>query len=222
MTFSDDALREEAELVARLKRHDTAAFEALVRRHSRRLIAVARQILGDEDLARDAVQDGFLNAYRGIQGFNGEARLGSWLHRIVTNAALGKIRRRQRRPESFLIEALGAGCDDDPLAQTRLPAHLAESESADASLERRQERRFVRACIARMKAKHRSVLTLRYLEELDTEQTARVLGIAPNTVKTRLLRARDALRAHIESEPGLASAVLRRPLPAGREPRRAV
>jgi RNA polymerase sigma-70 factor (ECF subfamily) len=221
MKLAGEALREEAELVERLKGGDEDAFEQLVQRHSGRLIALARQILGDEDLARDAVQDALLNAYRGIEGFNGDARLSSWLHRIVANAAFAKIRRRRRRPESFLTEAFGAGSDDDPLAQTVLPNAQGESESAVDLLERRQECAFVRACIAHLREKHRTVLTLRYIEEFDTEQTARILGIAPNTVKTRLLRARDALRAYIEREVEHASAFLRLPIPVEPEQRRA-
>jgi RNA polymerase sigma-70 factor (ECF subfamily) len=207
MKLMGEALREEAMLVERLKRGEEDAFEDLVLRHSGRLIGLARRILGDEDLARDAVQDAFLNAFRALNGFNGDARLGSWLHRIVVNAALAKLRQRRRRPESFLTDEFSG----DPCSDPRNPkAPLSEggSEAADASLARRQESELVRDCIARMTESHRSVLTLRYIEEYDTEQTARILGIAPNTVKTRLMRARDALRAYIEREVELASALL--------------
>ena len=209
MRLAGRALREEARFVERLKRRDADAFEILVQRYSARLIALARQILGEEDLARDAVQDAFLSAFRSIDGFNGDARLSSWLHRIVANAALAKLRTRRRRPECFLTEEFGTDRDGDPLDRTALPAAECDSEAADELLARRQECTFVRECIARMKESHRIVLMLRYIEEYDTEQTAEILGIAPNTVKTRLLRARDALRSYIEREVEHTSAFLR-------------
>jgi RNA polymerase sigma-70 factor (ECF subfamily) len=203
-----EALRGEAMLVERLKRGEEDAFEDLVRRYSGRLIGLARRILGgDEDLARDAVQDAFLNAFRALDGFNGDARLGSWLHRIVVNAALAKLRQRRRRPESFLCDELSGDARDD-VPERQVPLSDGEREAADDSLARRQQSELVRDCIAHMTDSHRTVLTLRYIDEYDTEQTARILGIAPNTVKTRLMRARDALRDYIEREVELASALL--------------
>jgi RNA polymerase sigma-70 factor (ECF subfamily) len=207
MKLVGKALREEAMLLERLKSGEEDAFEELVRRHSARLIGLARRILGDEDLARDAVQDAFLNAFRALDGFNGDARLGSWLHRIVVNAALAKLRQRRRHPESFLSDEFSGDPCADP-RDRKAPLTAVESEAADDSLARRQQSELVRGCIARMTECHRSVLTLRYIEEYDTEQTARILGIAPNTVKTRLMRARDALRDYIEREVELASVLL--------------
>jgi RNA polymerase sigma-70 factor (ECF subfamily) len=207
MKLMGEALHRETMLVERLKRGEEDAFEELVRRHSARLIGLARSILGDEDLARDAVQDAFLNAFRALDGFNGDARLGSWLHRIVVNAALAKLRQRRRRPESFLSDEFSCeSCADSGDQKTPLTA--GESEAADDSLARRQQSKLVRDCIARMTESHRTVLTLRYIEEYDTQQTARILGITPNTVKTRLMRARDALRAYIEHEVEIAAALL--------------
>jgi len=194
-------------LVERLKRGEEDAFEDLVRCHSGRLVGLARRILGDEDLARDAVQDAFLNAFRALDGFNGDARLGSWLHRIVVNAALAKLRQRRRRPESFLTDEFSDGAGGE-LPEQKASMSDGESEAADDSIARRQQSELVRDCIERMTESHRTVLTLRYIEEYDTEQTARILGIAPNTVKTRLMRARDALRDTIEREVELASALL--------------
>jgi RNA polymerase sigma-70 factor (ECF subfamily) len=190
----------ETKLVERLKRRDETAFDELVAHYSARLVAVARRILRDEDLARDAVQEAFLNVYRGIENFNGEARLGSWLHRIAANAALGRLRQRRRRPERFLADELGCASDEDPLEVNELTHAAPAVEAADDFLARRQRCVLVRSCIARLKASHRSVLTLRYLEEYDTQQTAKILGIGTNTVKTRLLRARDALRAFLEED----------------------
>ena len=191
---------DEGEFIARLKAGDADAYEELVRLHSGRLIALARQILGDEDLARDAVQDAFMSAFRSMDRFNGDARLSSWLHRIVMNAALAKLRVKRRRPESFFAEEFGIGAGEDPLDRTEIAGPCDGPTRVDDEIARREEARFVQDCIARLKESHRAVLTLRYIHEYDTEQTARILGVGPNTVKTRLMRARDALRGYIERE----------------------
>src|SRR5262245_5089129 len=85
-------------LVERLRRGDGSAFENLLRRHTGRLLAVARRLLGNEEDARDVVQDAFLSAFRSIDRFDGQAALGTWLHRIAVNAALTKLRSRRRHP----------------------------------------------------------------------------------------------------------------------------
>jgi len=196
---------DEGAFIARLKAGDADAYEELVKLHSRRLIALARQILGDEDLARDAVQDAFINAFRAIDRFNGDARLSSWLHRIVVNAALAKLRVKRRRPESFYTDEFGFGADEDPLDRARIVDPHDRSTRVDDEIARREEARFVQNCIARLKEKHRMVLMLRYIHEYDTEQTAKILGVGQNTVKTRLMRARNALRCYIEHEVEQAS-----------------
>lgn len=191
---------DEAVLIERLKRADEAAFDELVRRHSSQLIALAKRILRDEELARDVLQDAFMNAFRAIGHFNGDARLGSWLHRIVVNAALAKLRQRRRHPEILLCYEFDEAPGGHESEQTAVSEADAGIEAPDTSIERRQERDLVLECISRMKESHRTVLTLRYIEGYDTRETAQILGVAPNTVKTRLLRARDAFRDHIESE----------------------
>jgi len=212
MNLIERGRHDEAELIARLKRRDEAAFEELVREYSGRLLGLAKRILGDEELARDAVQESFLNAYRAIDGFNEDARIGTWLHRIVVNAALGTMRRRKRRPESYLEEAAVERLGGYGLGDESLRERSADFEPGDERIARRQVRYQVQDCLTHMKDNHRAVLTLRYLQEYDTEQTAQILGIAPNTVKTRLLRARDALRQIIEHEREIASALM--PIPA--------
>ena len=102
----------EARLVARLKAGDQEAYEEVVRSLGGRMLAVARRFLNDEDAARDAVQDAFLSAFRGIQRFDAQAQLSTWLHRIVVNAALMRIRTRQRRPEQSIEPMLPVFADD--------------------------------------------------------------------------------------------------------------
>lgn len=196
---------DESQFISRLQVGDADAYEELVRLYSGRLIALARQILGDEDLARDAVQDAFLSAFRAMDRFNGDARLSSWLHRIVTNAALAKLRSKRRRPETFITEEFGVAADEDPLDRAELSDPTMGPVRVDNEIARRQEAKFVQDCIASLKENHRAVLTLRYIHQYDTEQTARILGVGQNTVKTRLLRARGALRDYIERDETLAA-----------------
>jgi RNA polymerase sigma-70 factor (ECF subfamily) len=186
----------EAALLARLRAGEEAAYAELVRLHGGRLLAVARRFLGDGEDARDAVQDAFLSAFRSLQKFQGNALLSTWLHRIVVNAALMKLRSRRRKPETSIEELLPKFLEDGHLAEPAAPW----KESAAEALERREVRERVRASIDLLPETYRSVLLLRDVEELDTRETAEILGIGPNAVKTRLHRARQALRTLLDRE----------------------
>jgi len=188
-TYPDDAA-----LVAALRAGEAAAFEQVVRTHGGKLLATARRILRDDDEARDALQEGFLAAFRGIGSFAGEAKLSTWLHRVVVNAALMRRRSRQRRQEESIDELLPTFLDDGH--------HATPSSYWNAPVEtvlaRREDRARVRACIDQLPDTYRNVLLLRDIEELDTEETAQVLGVSPNAVKIRLHRARQALRTLLD------------------------
>jgi RNA polymerase sigma-70 factor (ECF subfamily) len=181
---------DEASLLAGLRAGEDAAFDALVRGHAGRLLAVAQRLLRNADDAQDAVQDAFLAAFRSIGSFKGDAQLSTWLHRIVVNAALMKLRSKRRRPEEPIDELLPRFLADGHAAQPAAPWR----EPADKLVQRREVRELVRASIDRLPETHRTVLMLRDVEELDTEETARLLGISVGAVKTRLHRARQALR----------------------------
>jgi RNA polymerase sigma-70 factor, ECF subfamily len=179
----------EADLLARLRAGDEAAYEELVRSESRHMLAVARRVVRNEEDAQDAVQQAFLSAFRALPAFNGQSRLTTWLHRIVTNAALMKLRTRSRQPEDSIEDLLPTFIEDghhvDQFSEWSLPA--------DARLVRRETRAHVRAAIDSLPDSYRTVLLLRDIEELSTEETARALGVNANTVKIRLHRARQAL-----------------------------
>jgi RNA polymerase sigma-70 factor (ECF subfamily) len=185
----------DAALVERLRRGDGPAFEDLLRRHTGRLLAVARRLLGNEEDARDVVQDAFLSAFRSIDRFDGQAALGTWLHRIAVNAALTKLRSRRRHPERPIEDLLPTFLDDGHQARP-----LRDWPDPGAALQREEARAAVRRHIDELPADYRTVLVLRDLEELDTEETARLLGLTPGAVKTRLHRARQALRTLLEPE----------------------
>lgn len=177
-------------LVARLRAGDDEAFEQVVRTYSGRLLAVTRRILGNDEDARDAVQDAFLSAFRSLDRFEGGSLLSTWLHRIAVNAALMKLRTRRRKPEES-IENLLPVYKDDGHHQERFSSW---TEPVDVSMTRAENRALVRRCIEELPDTYRTVLVLRDIEELDTEDTARALGISGNAVKIRLHRARQALR----------------------------
>lgn len=185
---------DEAVLLHGLRAQDALAFEQLVRLYCTRLLAVARRILRHEEDAQEAIQDAFLSAFKGIAGFDGTARLSTWLHRITLNAALMKLRSRQRHAEQPIDFLLPAFLEDGHQADPAAPWQ----ESAAQLLERQETCELVRGCIDRLPDTYRTVLLLRDIEELDTEETARLLGVNPGVVKTRLHRARQALRTLLD------------------------
>jgi RNA polymerase sigma-70 factor (ECF subfamily) len=187
----------DAELLARLRAGEESAFETLVRAYGGRMLAVARRFFQDEADARDAVQDGFLAAFRAIKSFEGGSRLSTWLHRIVVNAALMKLRSRRRRPEEPIEELLPRFDEEGHFAGE---VRGWEPAACEALVERRETRAMVRRCIDRLPESYRTVLLLRDIEERDTDETAALLGISRQAVKTRLHRARQALRALVERD----------------------
>ena len=181
---------DEATLVAQLRAGDEQAFEQVVRAYGGRLLAVARRIVGTEEDARDVVQDAFMNAFRSLDRFEGNAKLSTWLHRIVVNAALMKLRTRKRKPEQS-IETLLPAFLDDGHHEERFQSW---DEPVDKLMERAENRELVRKQIDALPEGYRTVLVLRDIEGLDTEETAKVLGLSVNATKIRLHRARQALR----------------------------
>jgi RNA polymerase sigma-70 factor, ECF subfamily len=184
---------EDALLVARLQAGEPDAYETLVRLHGGRLLSVARRFLPNNEDAQDAVQDAFIKAFKAIGTFEERAQLHTWLHRILVNTALMKIRSRRRRPEESI---------DDLLPTFQADGHqVTESyEWSDAVLERKETATFVRQAIAQLPDQYRVVLMLRDIEERDTSETAAALGTTPTVVKVRLHRARQALRTLLDRE----------------------
>ena len=195
-------MSDESELIVRLRQGDPASFEQLVRAHGGAMLAVSRRLVRNEADAQDCVQEAFLKAFQNIDGFESRARLGTWLHRIVVNVALGKIRTRTRRAESSIEDLLpefdSAGC--------RVESERAGAASPEAILGSAEIVKQVRRCIDQLPEPYRNVLILRDIEGYDTDETATFLGMSPGAVKTRLHRARAALKTLLElanSEDGL-------------------
>jgi RNA polymerase sigma-70 factor (ECF subfamily) len=186
-------LDHDALLIARLQAGDPDAYETLVRVHGGRLLSVARRFLPNNEDAQDAVQETFIKAFRAIGTFQERAQLHTWLHRILVNTALMKIRSRRRRPEESI---------DDLLPAFQADGHQATEsrEWSDAVVEREETAALVRRAIAQLPEPYRVVLMLRDIEERDTAETAAVLGTSATVVKVRLHRARQALRTLLDRE----------------------
>jgi RNA polymerase sigma-70 factor (ECF subfamily) len=190
---------DERQMLAQLRVGDEYAFEQIVDRYGGRMLATARRFLGNEHDAQDAVQEAFASAFRALDRFNGQSMLSTWLHRIVVNAALVQLRSKRRRGEQPIEKLLprfdryGAWIDNPP----------PWTDTTETILERRDSREMVRRCIEKLPANYRTILLLRDIEELDTEETARVMAVTATTVKVRLHRARQALKTLIERETAL-------------------
>jgi RNA polymerase sigma-70 factor (ECF subfamily) len=142
------------------------------------------------------VQTAYLSAFRSLKHFEGGCLLSTWLHRIVVNAALMKLRSRRRRPEESIESLLPTFLEDGHHSETFSRNDL----PADALLERQETRAAVRACIAQLPEHHRSILVMRDIEDVSTGEVASLLGITPNAVKIRLHRARQALATLLRRE----------------------
>lgn len=178
----------------RLQAGEDAAFEELVRGYGGRMLAVARRMLRNDDDARDAVQDAFLRAFRAIGDFEARAKLGTWLHRIVVTSSLMKLRRRKRKPAVSIEEMLPAFQADGHRVVPGNPWTRPGSFAAECA----ETRATVREAIDELPDDYRTVLLLRDVEQLDTSETAGVLDVTVAVVKTRLHRARLALRGLLE------------------------
>ena len=188
---SRSSVESEDRLVARrVADGDRALFEALMRRHNRRLYRLARATLRDDAEAEDALQDAYLSAYRSIAQFRGDASLSTWLARMVLNECFARLRKNARRQNAAPmtraddVEAI-AGDDRD---------------SPERTVGRAQMRTLIESKLDALPADFRTVFVLRAVEELSVEETALYLGIPEATVRSRLFRARSLLRESLSRE----------------------
>lgn len=175
-----------------------AAFELIMRRHNRLLFRTARSILKSDADAEDALQDAYLSAWRALGGFRSDARLSTWLVRIVLNEALGRLRRR----EAPVIPLDSAMASTDPEVQNCM--HDDADRQPDRAAMRAQIRRLMEARIDMLPEAFRSVFMLRGVEELSVEEVAQALLIPEATVRTRFFRARSLLREGLSRDIDMA------------------
>ena len=189
----------DAELARLARRGDGAAFRAIMQRHNRRLYRVARAVLHDDGEAEDVVQETYVRAYAALGDFRGDSSLATWLTRIALNEALGRIRRRRPTVD---IESFDPARPEARVIPFPLMSPDMNPEQAAA---RQDVRRLLERAIDALPEPFRVVFVLRDVEEMSIEETAAQLGLRPETVKTRLHRARRQLREALDAE--LASAL---------------
>jgi RNA polymerase sigma-70 factor (ECF subfamily) len=173
------------DVVRRVLDGETALFELLVRRYNQRLFRATRAILGSDEAAEDAMQEAYLRAFAKLDQFAGEARFSTWLTKIAVYEALGRLRRAKLQEE--LSEAMHNSDNPERTAYGR------ELQSA------------IEKAVDTLPPLYRSVFVMREVEELNVAETADCLGITPETVKTRLHRARALLRSRLEHAIGSAA-----------------
>lgn len=185
----------EVGLLDQCRRGDPEAFARLVGLHEGMVYNLAARLLGDAEEARDLSQEVFLQVYRSLGGFRGGSSLRTWIYRIVVNQCRNRRRfwKRRRRDRSLSLEALR-------------PAEAGELQDGGAApleeLERAERSRGVQQALLALSFEHRAVLLLREVEELSCAEIGAALGLAEGTVKSRLSRAREALRAALQRRAG--------------------
>ena len=195
---SDSAIRvppaeDELMLARRVAGGDPAAFESLMRRYNRRLYRLARASLRDDAEAKDALQDAYLNAYRAIGNFRGDATLSTWLSRLVLNECGMRQRRSARRRDIIPLVSSEAS-----MAETENVADVAEGP--DRAAARTQMRSILESKVSGLPEALRVVFVLRSVEELSVAETAETLGITQETVRMRHFRAKGLLREALARE----------------------
>ncbi len=179
----------DAELASRVAAGEEPALRLLMKRHNQTMFRTARAILRDDTEAEDAVQDAYVKAIRGIGGFRNDARLRTWLVRIVVTESLQRLRSRRRTAEVLTLTA------DSPAHEKEVREMADErSPSPEGEALRGEARRMMESRIDALPEAFRTVFMLRAVEELSVEETAAALGIAEATVRTRFFRARAQLR----------------------------
>lgn len=190
--------RADPELASMAAAGDEASFEGIMRRHNQLLFRTARGILKSDADAEDALQEAYLSAWRALGTFRAEAKLSTWLVRIVINEALGRLRRPSAQVIPLDIDLEGSELqaerwmEDDP------------SQDPERAAQRAEMRRLMEERIDKLPDVFRTVFILRAVEELSVEEVSQALQIPPATVRTRLFRARSLLRDSLSRDVDMA------------------
>jgi RNA polymerase sigma-70 factor (ECF subfamily) len=186
----------ETDLVDRARARDEAALREIMQTNNRRLYRLARGILRNDSEAEDVVQETYVRAFTHLDGFRGESGLSTWLSRIAINEALGRV--RSRKPQVELDAVPEAGLEAQII---QFPVSSAAGDP-ERSMAQREIQRVVERAIDELPEVFRIVFVARVMEGMNIEETAELLAIKPETVKTRLHRARAMLRENVEKEIG--------------------
>jgi len=189
--------RSDAALAHSVSNGDARSFELLMRRYNRRLYRLARAALHDDAEAQDALQDAYLNAYRSIGQFRGEASLGTWLSRLVLNECTARRRRSARRDNIVPMVSLDSNL---PMAED-----IAEPGSPpESAVTRLQVREILERKVGELPDILRIVFVMRSVDELSVQETAEVLGVTQEAVRSRHFRAKALLRESLAREVDVA------------------
>jgi RNA polymerase sigma-70 factor, ECF subfamily len=191
-----EARTSETELIDRARARDEAALRAIMQANNRRLYRLARGILRSDSEAEDVVQETYVRAFTHLDGFRGESGLSTWLSRIAINEALGRARGRKPHLE------LGALPEAMLNAEIIQFPHSSASADPEKSMAQREIQRVVEHAVDELPEVFRMVFIARVMEGMNVDDTAELLGIKPETVKTRLHRARTMLRENVEKKIG--------------------
>jgi len=189
------AALDDAELVRRALNRDADAFGAIMQRHNQRLYRIARSVLRSSVEAEDAVQEAYVAAFSHLASYRGDSPLGAWLARIVMNEALGRLRRKPAASEFAPIEAVREA------EIIQFPSSAA-SEDPERTMAQRQILQLVEHATDALPEVYRVVFVTRVIEGMSVEETADLLRIKPETVKTRLHRARALVRDQLDKQIG--------------------
>ena len=195
--FAKTLLPTEADLVARANRQDEGAVRAIIRQNNRRLFRLARSIMKDDSEAEDVVQESYVRAFTRLAEFRGKSSLGTWLTRIVINEAYGRLRRKRPTVEWESFEATHAAD-----AQIIPFPHSFSQPDPERTMAQHEINQILERAIDALPEPFRIVLVARLVEEMSIEETADLLGLKPETVKTRPHRARNLLRDDLERQVG--------------------
>ena len=187
---------DDAELVRRARARDSAAFRTIMERYNRRLYRIARSILRNDSEAEDAVQEAYVNALTHLGGFRGDSSLATWLARITMNEALGRLRRNRSAMDLETFEAQRTE------AQIIKFPQMVTSDDPERTMAQREILQLVERATDNLPEIFRIVFMARVIEGMSVEETAGLLGLQPETVKTRLHRARRLVREELDKQIG--------------------
>ena len=178
----------------RAARGDECAFEALIRPYADVTYRLCLRMMGNEEDAADMAQEAMVRAWRSLSSYKGQSRFSTWLYRVTSNVCLDELRRRKNGPSESIQEMMESGFEPvDP------------QETPEKALDRRELRQELQRAIARLSEEQRAALVLRDVQGLPYEEIAQILDLNLNTVKSRISRARAALRQMLRENAELSA-----------------